>query len=187
MLDHVEPVADPVRDPDAYRTLLLGAIGDDDPADVQRDVLGDVRRFVAEAGDLIGVRPSDGGWSALECLGHLTDGELVLAARIRWILAEDEPDIVGYDQDAWVAGLRLGVDDAQALVNLFTALRRSNLALWAASSPADRERFGVHRERGPESYELLFRLAAGHDRIHLAQARAALASARASLRTNAVA
>jgi len=187
MSGHADLIADPVLDPDAYRTMLLRALGDDDPADVQRESLGEVRRFVAEARDLIGVRPPDGGWSALECLGHLTDGELVLAARVRWILAQDEPDIVGYDQDAWVTALRHGVDDPYALVNLFTALRRSNLALWAASSPADRARIGVHRERGAERYDLMFRLAAGHDRVHLAQARAALESARAGLRADAVA
>jgi hypothetical protein len=178
---------DPVSDPDAYRTMLLAALGDDDPADVQREALAEVRRFVAEAGDLIGVRPGDGGWSALECLGHLVDGELVVAGRVRWILAHDEPDIIGYDQAAWVDKLRHGVDDPHALVNLFTALRRSNLALWAASSPAERARVGVHRERGRESYQLMFRLGAGHDRIHLAQARAALTEARESLRGSAVA
>jgi hypothetical protein len=178
---------DPVADVEAYRTMLLTALGDDDPADVQREALADIRRFVGEAGDLIGVRPSAGGWSALECLGHLVDGELVLAGRVRWILAHDEPEIIGYDQDAWVARLRHGVDDPHALVNLFTALRRSNLALWEASSPAERARIGVHRERGAESYELMFRLGAGHDRIHLAQAHAALSEAREAVRTAAVA
>jgi hypothetical protein len=178
---------DPVADPDAYRTMLLAALGDEDPAEVQHEALGEIRRFVGEAGDLIGVRPRDGGWSALECLGHLTDGELVVAARVRWILAHDEPEIIGYDQDAWVARLRHGVDDPHALIALFSALRRSNLALWAASSPAERARIGIHNERGPESYDLMFRLAAGHDRIHLAQARAALTEARESLRGSAVA
>jgi hypothetical protein len=33
---------------------------------------------------------------------------------------------------------------------------------------------GLHAERGPESYELTFRLLAGHDRFHLGQARRAL-------------
>jgi hypothetical protein len=35
---------------------------------------------------------------------------------------------------------------------------------------------GIHEERGPESYDLTFRLIAGHDRIHLAQARESLQS-----------
>jgi hypothetical protein len=32
----------------------------------------------------------------------------------------------------------------------------------------------MHAERGPESFELLFRMLAGHDRFHMAQARRAL-------------
>ena len=47
---------------------------------------------------------------------------------------------------------------------------------WARTPEADRERFGIHRERGPESYRLTFVLIAGHDRFHLAQAERALAA-----------
>ena len=36
----------------------------------------------------------------------------------------------------------------------------------------------MHRERGPESYELTTRLSAGHDRVHIAQARRTLARLR---------
>jgi hypothetical protein len=32
----------------------------------------------------------------------------------------------------------------------------------------------MHAERGPESFDLAFRMIAGHDRFHLAQARRAL-------------
>jgi hypothetical protein len=38
----------------------------------------------------------------------------------------------------------------------------------------------MHAERGPESVDLTFRLMAGHDRFHLAQARRALDAVRAS-------
>ncbi len=72
----------------------------------------------------------------------------------------------------------LGDDDpvvAQtAAPGLFTALRRSNVDLWSGRPPEDRARVGIHTERGPESYELTFRLVAGHDRVHLGQARRAL-------------
>ncbi len=37
----------------------------------------------------------------------------------------------------------------------------------------------MHSERGPESYELQFRLIAGHDRFHLEQMRKTLASVKA--------
>jgi hypothetical protein len=46
--------------------------------------------------------------------------------------------------------------------------------MWARSTPEERARVGMHAERGPESLELNFRLIAGHDRFHLAQAEKAL-------------
>ena len=171
---------DPVRAPDAYRQSLLAALGDDDPAAVQADTPRLLRALVAEAGDLLRVAAEPGEWSALECLAHIVDGELVMAGRVRWIVAEDEPDIVGYDQDLWVSGLRQVDEDPETLLAVFEAIRRWNLELWARSTPVERVRIGVHRERGPESYELTFRLAAGHDRVHLAQARHALEAARAA-------
>lgn len=170
----------PVSDPEAYRALLLGLLGDDDPGIVQAATLARWRTLVDDAGSLVRARPAPGEWSVVECLGHLVDGELVIAARARWILAEDEPDIVGYDQDRWVDRLRHGEDDPDDLIDLFAALRAANLRLWAASSAADRARIGRHRERGPESYELMVRLGAGHDRFHLAQAGRTLATVRAA-------
>ena len=168
----------PVDAPEAYRRMLLDLLGDDEPTVVQAATVARLRALVREAGPLVAVRPEPGEWSVVECLGHLTDGELVVAARARWILAEDEPDIVGYDQDRWVDGLGHGEDDPDDLITLFDALRSANLRLWAKTPAADRSRFGVHRERGPESYELMTRLSAGHDRFHVAQAERALAAVR---------
>jgi len=171
---------DPVLAPDAYRQSLLAALGDDDPAEVQLQTPALIRLLVADAGNALRVAPAPGEWSALECIAHLVDGALVVAARSRWIVAEDEPDIVGYDQDLWVSVLRQVDEDPGQLIAVFDALRRWDLALWERTTPEQRARVGVHRERGPESYELTFRLAAGHDRVHLAQAHRALEAARAA-------
>jgi hypothetical protein len=70
--------------------------------------------------------------------------------------------------------LRHPEEDPDQLLATFDALRTANLALWTRSSPEDRARLGIHEERGPESYDLTFRLIAGHDRNHVAQARAAV-------------
>jgi hypothetical protein len=169
---------DPVREVEAYRQSLLAALGGDDPAEAQAQAPSALRALVRDAGPQLRTRPEPGEWSALECLGHITDGELVVAGRYRWILAHDEPEIIGYDQVLWVDRLRHQDDDVDHLLDLFEALRAANLELWSRISPEDRARVGLHRERGPESLELTFRLAAGHDRIHLAQARRALDAAR---------
>ncbi len=167
-------VIDPVAAPDAYRQLLLAALGDDDPVDVLAAGPERFRTLAAEAGPLLRVRPEPDEWSVAECLAHLTHGELILAARYRWILAEEEPDIVGYDQALWVSQLSQDVDNLPSLLAVFTALRRWNLELWSGRPVVDRERIGRHRERGPESYDLSFRLGAGHDRVHFDQAQRTL-------------
>jgi hypothetical protein len=167
---------DPVASPAAYQAELLSWLGDDDPAAVQSGTLARLRELVAAAGDRLRTRPEPAEWSVLECIAHLTDSELVTSTRVRWILAEDEPDIFGYDQDRWVDGLRHRDDDPGDLIGLFEALRGANLRLWASRHPAELARVGIHRERGPESYELTTRLQAGHDRFHIAQAERTLAA-----------
>jgi hypothetical protein len=167
---------DPVATPTAYQAEILSWLGDDDPAVVQSATVARLRELVAAAGDRLRIRPEPTEWSVVECVAHLVDSELVTSTRVRWILAEDEPDIVGYDQDRWVDGLRHRDDDPDELIALFEALRAANLRLWATRSSAERTRIGIHRERGPESYELTTRLQAGHDRFHIAQAERALAA-----------
>ena len=56
----------------------------------------------------------------------------------------------------------------QALQEL-AVLRRSNLALLAGASAEDRQRVGVHTERGEESVDHMIRMYAGHDLLHLQQ------------------
>lgn len=170
---------DPVAEAAEYQRLLLRFLGDRDPVEVQEQQADQVSRLIEEAGPLVRTRPEPGEWSVQECAAHVLDAELVLAGRYRWILAQDEPTLIGYDQDLWVQRLHGEDDDPQEMLSMFRALRRSNLDLWARTSVSDRERVGMHSERGPESLDLSFRLMSGHDLFHLAQMRRTLDSLRA--------
>lgn len=165
---------DPVAEAAEYQRFLLAKLGDDDPAEVQASSPAALRTLFAEARDRLRARPAPSEWSVLETAGHMLDGEVVTSARYRWILSEDGPRLVGYDQERWMERLRHDQDDPDQLLAAFAALRAANLTLWSRSSADERARIGLHEERGPESYELLFRLIAGHDRNHLAQARDAI-------------
>jgi hypothetical protein len=168
---------DPIEDPGGYQRHLLGLLGDDDPAEVQAVAAREFRSLLADAGPLATERPDPEEWSALECLAHLVDAEMVMTARYRWILAHDEPSLIGYDQDLWVTRLH-GHDDPEDLLAVFEPLRAANIQLWLRSSQDQRARVGMHVERGPESFDLTFRMIAGHDRFHLAQAGRAIAALR---------
>jgi hypothetical protein len=171
---------DPLAEARAYQATLLAALGHDDPATVQAGTPGVISALLAESGADARIAPEPGEWSVAECIAHLTDGELVVSTRYRWILAEEQPPIVGYDQALWVANLRHAEDEPEDLLVLFETLRTANLALWRRFGATHGDRIGLHSERGPESYDLTFRLAAGHDRVHLAQARRALEVVRLS-------
>jgi DinB superfamily len=77
--------------------------------------------------------------------------------------------LAGYDQDLWVERLHRDDVDLEAALGEFTAVRRANLRLLERTTPEDRERVGVHSERGEESLGHLMRLYAAHDLIHLRQ------------------
>ena len=172
------PSPDPIEAARAYQEFLLAALGEDDPAEAAAETPGNIRALIAEAGELLRVRPEPGEWSALLCLAHISDAEVVMSGRYRWVLAHDQPELIGYDQDLWVDRLHTDDDDPFELLAGFEALRAANIDLWRGTSEPDRQRVGLHRERGPESFELMFRMLAGHDRVHLAQAGRALEVAR---------
>jgi DinB superfamily len=172
------PSPDPIRQAKAYQQSLLDALGSDDPAEAQASTPDRIRRLIADAGRDLWTKPEPGEWSVIECIGHVVDAEVVMAGRYRWVLAHDEPELIGYDQDLWVDALHHGEEDPAELLALFEALRAANLALWRRSTAAERARVGIHRERGPESYDLAFRMLGGHDRVHLDQADRALAAVR---------
>jgi hypothetical protein len=166
---------DPISEPKAYQDHLLSLLGPDDPSQLQGGTPNAWRALVSTAGAPGHARPEPSEWSAIECLAHAVDAEVVMSARYRWILSHDEPPLIGYDQDLWVDRLHVGRgNEPEELLQLFKPLRFANVALWANASEEDRARVGMHAERGPESFALCFRMLAGHDRFHLAQARRAL-------------
>ncbi len=167
-------VIDPVQNPQAYQTMLVELVGDEDPAVVQESTSAALREVLAAAGDQLRTRPAQGEWSVLELLGHMVDAEIISSARYRWVIAEVRPPLVPYDQDLWVDALRHNDADPAELLATFDAVRAANLALWRCSNAAQRARDGLHAERGPESFELMFRLIAGHGRFHIDQMRRTL-------------
>ncbi|HEV2014380.1 MAG TPA: DinB family protein [Candidatus Dormibacteraeota bacterium] len=173
----------PLTEGRAYQQQLLALLGQDDPAAVQEATPASLRALLEDAGSDLRQRPAAVEWSLLELLGHLADAEMVMSGRYRWTISQEQPPLLGYDQDQWVARLHHNDDEPGELLVIFSAFRAANLRLWRRSSGDDRARVAVHAERGPESYELMFRMLAGHDRFHLNQMHETLRQVRAAAAT----
>jgi len=171
---------DPVTQGAAYQRQLLDLLGDDDPVAVQEATLGRLEELLEDAGADLRRRPAPHEWSLLELVGHLVDAEIVVSGRYRWALSHDRPPLLGYDQDLWVDKLAHNDDETEALLPVFAALRAANIRLWQRSSAQARARVAIHAERGAESYDLMFRMLAGHDRFHLNQMQSTLQQLRAA-------
>jgi DinB superfamily len=168
--------ADPVADPQGYRRELLALLGDDDPAQVLAATLAELQERAGGLPDaLIGQRPEPGEWSVAELLGHLWDAELAYAFRARAILAQDQPQLPAYDQDAWAT---LARPPFAELLASFAALRAANLALIGSTPAARWERAGIHAERGPTSFRVATDEIAGHARAHQLQLERTIAAVR---------
>lgn len=170
MTHFANPASDASTLAPAYVNSLLAVLGSRDPFEVLGEMpaaLGNAVRGLSSR--TIAAPEGPGRWSILQVLQHLADSELVVGYRFRLVLSSDRPALVGYDQDQWVATLHRDDSDVEELLTRFSALRRSTLHLLGGLSPTDRERVGLHSERGEESLDLMTRLYAAHDLVHLAQ------------------
>jgi len=159
-----------MTDPQAYRENLFNLLGDRNPLEVLAQTASTLTDIVRQhSATVLRTRPFEGKWTPNEVIGHLADSEWVGGYRLRLILCEDSPAILGMNQELWVAGQQHNEREPSELVETFRTLRELNLALWRRLSPADLKRTGQHNERGPESLALMLRMLAGHDLAHLDQ------------------
>jgi hypothetical protein len=122
-------------------------------------------------------RPAPGKWSPREIVHHLADSEMTSAIRLRRLIAEDHPTIVGYDQDEYAR--RLFYDrPIEASLEAFKAARLSTAGILERLSEAEWEREGTHTESGRYTVESWLEIYAKHAHDHAEQIRRARAAAR---------
>lgn len=115
--------------------------------------------------------PSDGGWTASQCLAHIADAEISLALRIRMMLTSENYQFTNWDEDAFAA---IKVNrDARSSVETFAALRRNNLDLLQGLSEAQLLKTGIKANGEPITVIDYVGYMSKHVRAHLEQAVAA--------------
>ena len=118
-------------------------------------------------------RPAGGGWTPREVAHHLPDSETNSYVRLRRLVAEDQPQIIGYDQDEWARRLHYGRPIAGSLAVL-RAVRDASLQLLMSLSAAEWAREGTHSDDGRYSVDQWLLNYATHPYDHADQIRAAI-------------
>lgn len=121
-------------------------------------------------------RPAPDKWSVHEVIVHCADSETNSHMRIRYLLAEQDPLIVGYDQDAWVGVLdyhNLPLEPALATVE---AVRANTVPLLKRLPESAWSRKGRHTESGTYGVEQWMNIYAEHLEIHARQIERNLAA-----------
>ena len=112
------------------------------------------------------------GWSARMVVHHLADSETNAYLRLRKLLAEDDPQIQGYDEAQFARVLHYD-RPIDASLDVFRAVRASSEELLERLSPDDWSRVGTHTESGPYGVEDWLRIYADHAPDHADQIRRA--------------
>ena len=118
-------------------------------------------------------RRDPGAWSAREIIHHLADSEMTSAIRLRRLLAEDSPQIVGYDEEEYARRLHYDRPVRNSL-DAFRAARAATVEILERLSDQDWSRAGTHSESGSYSMEDWLRIYAAHAHDHAEQIRIAL-------------
>jgi hypothetical protein len=112
-------------------------------------------------------RPVPGKWSTLEVVCHLADFEPVLADRMKRVIAEERPTLLGADETRYAATLAYHQRELEEELAIVEKTRRQ-LARILRTLPDDAlARVGVHNERGPRSLEQLLTGATNHIMHHV--------------------
>ncbi len=113
--------------------------------------------------------PAPGKWSARQIIAHLADAELVGAHRMRQVIAEDNPTLIAYDQDAWTRNLDYARRKPKQSLEAFRRIRAENYELLKELPETAFERTGNHTENGSMTLRRLLEGYAEHAESHARQ------------------
>jgi len=112
-------------------------------------------------------RPVAGKWSTLEVICHLADFDPILCDRMKRVIAEEKPSLIGADEKHFAAKLAYHDRDLEEELNIIEKGRSQMARILRTLRPADYERIGIHSERGALTLERLLELATKHIPHHV--------------------
>ncbi len=93
-------------------------------------------------------RPVAGKWSTLQVVCHLVDSEQAWCHRMKRVIAEENPLIIGYDETRFTASLAYHAHDLEEELTLLDGMRNQMGRVLAGLAAEAWSRTCVHSERG---------------------------------------
>jgi len=133
----------------------------------------DLRNAVAGLNrEQLTARPVPGKWSTLEVVCHVADFDPILADRMKRVIAEDRPTLLGADEKRFAATLAYHQRDLEEELTIIAKTRQQMARILRTLAEDILQRVGVHNERGPRTLEQLLTTASNHIPHHVKFIRA---------------
>src|SRR5579862_2327839 len=121
------------------------------------------------AGPELDFRPGEGKLTVRQIACHLADAEIVGAMRLRQIIAEENPTLQYFDDDAWAEKLDYHKRKISHALENFRRLRTENHELLKDLPEAAFDRNGTHSKDGPMSLREVVDWYAHHSESHVTE------------------
>ena len=100
-------------------------------------------------------RPIAGKWSIHEVVCHLADAEILYVDRMKRVIAEDKPTLLGMDPDVHVPALARREREVAEELLVIELLRSQMSRILRTLRPDEFQRVGMHSEAGPLTLQAL--------------------------------
>jgi hypothetical protein len=117
--------------------------------------------------DQVLARPIAGKMSTLEVVCHLADFDPILADRMKRIIAEDRPALIGADENRFKASLAYHDRDLEEELAIIEHTRSQMARILRTLPPEALQRTGVHNERGELTLERMLTTTINHIPHHV--------------------
>jgi len=112
-------------------------------------------------------RPVPGKWSTFEVVCHLVDSEQAWCHRMKRVLAEEKPLLIGYDETRFTAALLYHEHELEEELTLLEGMRRQMARILGGLPESIWARTCIHSERGLMTLEEMLRAEIEHIPHHI--------------------
>jgi hypothetical protein len=162
-----QPIQRPQADEHApYYGKYIAQVPEGDLVSMLREQLLDTVSLLRGAGDRADYAYAPGKWTLKESIGHIGDVERVMAYRALRIARNDQTDLPGFDENAYVENANFAARTLEDLLEELQVIRASTIHLARHLSADELARRGTANGNGV-SARALFYIIAGHERHHV--------------------